>query len=186
MIKQFADSIRPVLEFPFVRRTRRNHALEHATIHMLSRKHRRLRVAGRASDGGFVLIGEVPTDQVEAAVDEALKRMKRGERGLAVHPNCGTNLVTTGFMTTAAAALGLSGGSSRRHLVDRFGIAMALVMAAGLAAQPLGQDLQKHFTTEGDPGDRPGEAGGGTRQGPGRELEKPEPHPDRRAAGLPG
>ena len=153
MIKQFADSIRPVLEFPFVRRTRRNHALEHATIHMLSRKHRRLRVAGRASDGGFVLIGEVPTDQVEAAVDEALKRMKRGERGLAVHPNCGTNLVTTGFMTTLAGYLGLKGGSNQRVSLDRFSFTMSLMVLALIISQPIGMSLQRHITTDGNPGD---------------------------------
>lgn len=155
MIKEFAEMIRPILEFPIVRRTRRNHALEHATIHMLSRRNRTLRVAGRSSDGGFILIGDVPQEQVEAAAYDALSRLKKGESGLALHPNCGTNLVTTGFMTTLAGYIGLRGGNNDNHagLADRFSLTMMLVMIALVVSQPIGMSLQKHITTDGDPGD---------------------------------
>ena len=50
-----------------------------------------------------MLLGDVPTEQVESAVREALQRLKAGERGLAVHPNCGTNLATTGLLATSLA-----------------------------------------------------------------------------------
>ncbi|MEQ8674541.1 MAG: DUF6391 domain-containing protein [Aggregatilineales bacterium] len=153
MIKQFAEMIRPILDFPIVRRTRRNHALEHATIHMLSRRNRTLRVAGRSSDGGFILIGDVPQDQVESAAYDALSRLKKGERSLALHPNCGTNLVTTGFMTTLAGYIGLRGGNRDNHVADRFSLTMILVMVALMISPPIGMSLQKHITTDGDPGD---------------------------------
>ncbi len=152
MIRQLAEFMRPVLDFPIVRRTRRNHALEHATIHVLARKHRGLRVAGRSSDGGFILIGNVPEEQVEEAAYDALNRLKKGERNLAVHPNCGTNLVTSGFMATLAGYVGLR-GKNQQITPDRFSWAMLLVMVAIIASQPLGMSLQKHITTEGDPGD---------------------------------
>lgn len=152
MIEQIAEFARPVLEFPLVRRTRRNHALEHATIHVLSWSNRWLRVAGRSSDSGFVLIGDIDTDKVEIAVSEALNRMRKGEHHLALHPNCGTNLVTAGVVTTLAGMLGLR-GSSKPLTLDRLSWTVMLMMGAIFVSQPLGMSLQKHITTKGEPGD---------------------------------
>jgi hypothetical protein len=152
MIEQFADFARPVLDLPIVRRTRRNHGLEHATIHILSERIRNLRMAGRSTDSGFILMGEAPTEMVESAVNEALRRMRNGEHHLAVHPNCGTNLVTTGLLTTSAAMLGFT-GASRKDAWNRMPAVMALMMAAILFSQPLGSSLQRHITTDGDPQD---------------------------------
>lgn len=140
----------PLLNFPYILRTRRNHGLEHATIHILS-KHR-YSLSGRSSDAGFILFGDVPTDRVENAVQEALRRMKGGEHSLALHPNCGTNLVTAGFLATLVAWMGFS-GSSRKNGWDRFPAVMIGMMSVVLFSTPLGMSLQKHFTTEGDPGD---------------------------------
>lgn len=150
MLEQLATIARPVLNIPFIRRTRRNHGLEHATIHLLNQQGYRL--SGRSSDSGFVILGDVPTDRVERAVRDALARMRGGEHGLAVHPNCGTNLVTTGLLTSLVAMAGLS-GSTRRDSFNRLPLVMMLVMGAILYSQPLGLSLQKHFTTEGNPGD---------------------------------
>jgi hypothetical protein len=152
MIKQIAGYARPVLEFPVIRQVRRNHGLEHATIHLLSRRVKGLSMAGRSSANGFILIGEASTEQIEAAARDALARMKRGEHNLAIHPNCGTNLVTAGVMTTLVAYLGTAGGSRRMNL-DRTAGLMSLMMIAALVSQPLGMSLQRHFTTDGDPGD---------------------------------
>jgi len=152
MLEQLAHSAKPVLDLPIVRRTRRNHGLEHATITLLSRRIKGLQMAGRSDEHGFTLMGEAPTDQIEASVQEALRRMRAGEHGLAVHPNCGTNLVTTGLLTTLVGALGLS-GSSRRESFNRLPMIMVLMMGTVLFSQPLGLALQKHFTTDGDPAD---------------------------------
>src|SRR5690606_7261842 len=84
---------------------RRNHALEHATLAILSEKNPRLRMAGYSDPKGFWLAGEIETEKVEEAVQEALQRMRGGEATLAVHPHCGTNLVTTGFLAGALAWL---------------------------------------------------------------------------------
>lgn len=152
MIEQIAAFARPLLDFPMIRRTRRNHALEHATIHILSGRLKKARLSGRSSDSGFIIIGDVPTDSVESAVHEALSRLQKGEHNLALHPNCGTNLVTTGFMTTLSGLIGLR-GSSKPLTLDRISWTMILMMLAVLFSQPLGMTFQKHFTTEGDPGD---------------------------------
>lgn len=151
-VEQLADSIRPVLDLPLVRRTRRNHGLEHATIHLLSNRVKDLKMAGRSNGDGFVLLGDAPTESIEACVRDALRRMRGGEHHLAVHPNCGTNLVTTGLMTSLAAVIGLA-GANRRDLFNRLPTLMILMMASLLFSQPLGLSLQKYITTDGDPAD---------------------------------
>lgn len=151
MLEQLARLAQPALNLPYIRRTRRNHGLEHATITVLSGR-RRVRLSGRSDDSGFVILGDVATADLEAAVLEALRRMRGGERGLAVHPNCGTNLVTTGFLASLVGLFGL-GGASRRAGFNRLPLVMTLMMAVILYSQPLGLALQRHFTTDGDPGD---------------------------------
>jgi hypothetical protein len=150
MLKTLAELAHPLLNLPPVRRTRRNHGLEHATITVLSGK--RYRLSGRSDDRGFILLGDVPTSAVQTAAAEALRRMRAGEHHLAVHPNCGTNLVTTGFLVSLVGLVGL-GGASRRVGFNRLPLVMSAMMGVILYGPLLGMRLQQHFTTEGDPGD---------------------------------
>lgn len=152
MIKEFAELIEPILEFSFIRRTRRNHALEHATIHVLSGKLKNKSMAGRSSESGFVLMGNVPTEEVKKAAQEALDRLGNGESQLALHPNCGTNLVTAAAMTTFAGYLGLGAGKPR-ITPDRLSWTMTMMVVALIASQPIGMKLQKYITTKDEPGD---------------------------------
>jgi hypothetical protein len=78
--------------------------------------------------------------------------MRNGEHNLAVHPNCGTNLLTTGFLASMVGLLGMA-GSSRRDSFSRLPTVMLAMMVTILYSQPLGMALQKYFTTEGNPGD---------------------------------
>ena len=99
-----------LLDLPLIRRVRQNHAVEHATITMLMARHRSLPlVGGRSNLRGYYVFGAVETEQLAAAARDALARLQRGEAALAIHPNCGTNLVTTGAMaglaTLAATAI---------------------------------------------------------------------------------
>jgi hypothetical protein len=94
-----------LLDHPTLLRIRRNHALEHATIHLLSARPVRTLLVGRSDSRGFYLMGEVPTDDVESAVLQALARLRAGEARLAVHPNCGTNLVTGAALAGTASFL---------------------------------------------------------------------------------
>ncbi len=88
-----------------INRIRRNHGLEHATIHVLSEGHKRFSAQGNSDHRGFHLniYGDVTEEEVAAAVAEAHRRLRAGERHLAVHPNCGTVLVTTALLATLAA-----------------------------------------------------------------------------------
>ena len=154
MFESLAEVAKPVLEIDVIRRVRRVHGLEHATVHILGAQIKNLSVAGRSDPTGFWLAGNVTTEQVEKAAQEALDRMRGGEHDLAVHPNCGTSLLTTGAMTAGAAVLGSVG--VKRGMSDymsRFSMVMLLMMGAVILSRPIGLQLQEHFTTLGEPGD---------------------------------
>jgi hypothetical protein len=145
---------RSVLEFPVVSRVRRNHGLEHATLHILSQRHPRVSMAGHSDSGGFWLLGDVSTEDVESAVQEALDRLRAGERNLAVHPNCGTNFVTAGMFAGLAAFAALFGAGNRfRDRLERLPLAASLATLALILAQPVGLLAQELITTSGDPGE---------------------------------
>ncbi|MBE9507029.1 MAG: hypothetical protein IMY86_03185, partial [Chloroflexi bacterium] len=61
------QSLLAFLDLPPVSRVRRNHALEHATMHVLSERYRNLRLVGRSSLWGFYIYGNVPTEDLLAA-----------------------------------------------------------------------------------------------------------------------
>lgn len=149
-MEQIAERANPILDFAPIRKIRRNHGLEHATVHMAQRKQKDLRVSGWSSPFGFILLHNAPADVMETAAHDALKRMKNGEAGLAVHPNCGTNLIATGVLTTLVGVVFLW-----RHRLTgaRLQRALFFMILAVMAGQPLGMSLQKNFTTDGDPGD---------------------------------
>ena len=148
----------PLLDLPFVSRVRCNHALEHATIHVLSERYRNLKLVGRSSLWGFYIYGSVPTEGVVAAAQEALRRLKTGQRRMAIHPNCGSNLAVAGVLAGLGAFLVLGGGSTSRDrsLVERLSrlpLAFAAATLGIVLAQPLGTALQAHVTTQPDVGD---------------------------------
>jgi len=131
---------------------RQHHAIEHATITLLMARQRGLSLAGGRSDHrGFYVVGAVETHQLAAAVAEALTRLQRGEAELAIHPNCGTNLVTTGAMA-GLAAWGATALSRRRQdgLVDRMAAAVLAATVAVLLSRPVGLRLQRQVTTLAD------------------------------------
>lgn len=129
-------------------RLRRNHAVEHATMHMLSRRYPTQRMAARTTPGGFVLWGDLGTEEVVEAVLEALHRLREGQSELALHPNCGSNLVTGGVLAGMAAWLAIRG--RRRSGLEQVSRALLAATAALLVAQPLGMLLQQRVTTSPD------------------------------------
>ncbi len=128
--------------------TRRNHAMEHATLQILAENLPRLRAAGYSDPNGFWLIGDLETHQIEEAIQQAAARMLGGERELAIHPHCGTNIVSTALVAGSFAWLGMLGaGKSWRDRIERWPLVVSLVAAAMVMAQPLGPYLQERVTT---------------------------------------
>lgn len=130
---------------------RRNHALEHATLHVLEARQPNLRAGGRATAQGFYLYGDLPDEAtVRAAADEAIRRMQAGQRHLAIHPRCGTNVVTTGLLSGALAMLGILAGGKRMPWHVQLPSAILGAMVGALLAQPLGPWMQAHVTTSAE------------------------------------
>lgn len=135
-------------------RVRRNHGLEHATLHVLGARLPHQGFAGHSDWRGFWIIGNLPTETLVEAVEEALARLRNGEAGLAIHPNCGTNFVAAGVLAGTAAGLVMLGSRRRTvDVIDRLPVAITLATLALVAAQPLGLALQQHATVSGEPGD---------------------------------
>jgi Domain of unknown function (DUF6391) len=137
-----------ILETEPISTVRRNHGIEHATVHILTAHDPSTRLIGRADTTGFNIYGDVPTDALVSAAHEAVERLQNGERALAVHPRCGTNLLVAGLLTAVAAALALGRKPSIKKLPD---VILATTLAA-FAAQPVGMSVQEHLTTSPDAG----------------------------------
>ncbi len=144
------DFLDKALNFPPLSRIRRNHALEHATLQMLSRKNAQISAAGYSDTKGFFVVGNVSTDQLREAVNEALRRLRAGEEHLAVHPNCGTNFATAGVVAGTLGWLAMLGSGGARSRLERWPLVVMLVTVGTIMAQPLGHFLQANVTTDGD------------------------------------
>lgn len=132
----------------WIDQTRRNHALEHASLQLLARKRPGHRFAGYSDPFGFWVIGDTPTPVLEEAVGEAISRLNAGEKQLAIHPNCGTNFATAGLLAGTAAWLGMLGvGKGWQQKLERFPLVILLSTLALIFAQPLGLRLQREVTT---------------------------------------
>ncbi len=130
----------------FGRRIRQNHALEHATVTILSGMIPNLRVSARSSSRGFVIFGNVDVEKVRAAAQEALARLQAGETALAIHPNCGTNVAVGVTLAITSWLLILSLVRSR----TRFLTSLLSALGAFLVARPLGAVAQRYVTTLAD------------------------------------
>jgi hypothetical protein len=123
---------------------RRNHALEHATLQILGENNPRLRLAGYSDSLGFWIIGKVDFDDLQEAIHQAHTRLNRGEAHLAIHPNCGTNLLTTGTLVSLASLF--AGLGARKDALSRFSRTLTLVLPALIAGPMIGLQLQQYTT----------------------------------------
>lgn len=136
---------------PLIQRIRRNHSLEHATLHMLARRYPRTSMAGHSDPAGYWILGDLSLEAVSVAAQEALSRLKAGEVGLAIHPNCGTNFATAGLLAGLAGGLAMFGGGRRlRDKLERLPLAVSLATLAVVIARPLGFYFQSRLTTSSE------------------------------------
>ena len=127
---------------------RRNHALEHATIVVMMEREPGRRFNGFSDDDGFFVQGVRSKEEVDSAAREAARRLKAGEKKLAVHRNCGTTIVAANLLAAVfflvALGVGLYLGWSV-YLLILGGIALSLILRV-----PLSLLLQRFVTTDAD------------------------------------
>jgi hypothetical protein len=127
---------------------RRNHALEHATIVVMMEREPGRRFNGFSDDDGFFVQGVRSMEEVDGAAREALRRLRAGEKKLAVHRNCGTTIVAANLLAAVfflgALGVGIYMGWPL-YLLILGGIAISLVLRV-----PLSLFLQRFVTTDAD------------------------------------
>ena len=141
-----------LLDALLVKRTRRNHALEHATVHLISAARPGTPLAGRSTPYGFYIYGNITQELLTEMTHNALSRLRNGENKLAIHPGCGTNYLTSGVFAGTAAFASLSIGNRRTHWSRLPDVFIAATLAL-IIAQPIGPLLQEKVTTLADMGD---------------------------------
>ena len=127
---------------------RRNHALEHATIAVMTEREPQRRFNGFSTDEGFYVQGVRSIEEVDSAAHEALRRLKTGEKKLAVHRNCGTTIVAANLLAAVfflgSLGVGLYLGWNV-YLLILGGIVLSLLLRV-----PLSLFLQRFVTTDAD------------------------------------
>lgn len=137
-----------ILDLPFVDLTRRNHALEHATLHVLAQKYPNRMLAGHSNPTGFFIVGDVPLEAVTDAATEALRRLRAGESQLAIHPGCGTNMATSALLGATLGWFVLRGARSTTGRLLRLPFAFGFALLGLVLSRPLGPLLQQKVTTD--------------------------------------
>lgn len=137
-----------ILNWLPIKRVRRAHALEHATVHVLSERKPDLTLMGRASVWGFTIYGDVDTAALTEAAREGLRRLQAGRSELAVHPHCGTNLAVAALLAAGSSAL----VARERSPWRRAWLALSAAAAVVAGSQALGARAQRHLTTSADVG----------------------------------
>ena len=128
---------------------RRNHALEHATIVVMMEREPGRKLNGFSTDDGFFVQGVRSIAEVESAAREALRRLRAGEKRLAVHRNCGTTIVAANLLAAifflGALGLGFALGGQWLYLLIVGGVVLAFALRV-----PLSLLLQRFVTTDAD------------------------------------
>ena len=129
------------------RNVRRNHALEHATAHVLEEGlGRPLPLSGYAVEDGFFIdgpLGPLGPTTVLAAAREALSRLEAGDRTLAQHGRCGTTIIVVNFLASVAFLLLLVATGQMSFLAIL--VALLVANAIGPFLSPL---VQRYLTTD--------------------------------------
>jgi hypothetical protein len=127
---------------------RRNHALEHATIVVMMEREPGRKLNGFSTDEGFFVQGARSFEEVETAAREALRRLRGGEKGLAIHRNCGTTIVAANLLAAVfflgSLGLGLYLGWPLYPLI------LGSILLAFVLRVPLSLVLQRFVTTDAD------------------------------------
>jgi hypothetical protein len=126
-----------------VKRVRQHHAIEHATLHILSERFPHATFAGYSDPLGFLIFGPVDSYGLRRVVGDAMLRLQAGESHLAIHANCGTMLASTAMLTALAAMIGSAG---QKGAVARFTSMLTWVLGALLVSRPLGLWFQRYTT----------------------------------------
>ena len=129
-------------------RVRRNHALEHATVTLMLDEGVRGPLGGYSTPWGFFVVGDLSTEQLRRIVDEALNGLNLGRSEMAISPHCGTNMAVAALFSGVLTRLVL--GRKKKGRWKRIPLALGVVVVGVLLSKPVGNAIQRRFTTLSD------------------------------------
>ena len=135
---------------PPIAQMRKNHALEHTTINLLESAAPEKGFSGWSIHNGFWILGHCDIQTIQETVDLALAKLRNGQKQLAIHPSCGTNLMMSGLLTAIGALVTLRGTKKESERISRLS---SLVLVSGAMLQlskPLGPWVQANITVDPD------------------------------------
>jgi hypothetical protein len=104
---------------------------------------------GFSTDDGFFVQGVRSTEEVDNAAREALRRLRAGEKKLAIHRNCGTTIVAANLLAAVfflgAVGVGFYLGGNLLYLLILGGVILSFALRV-----PLSLFLQRFVTTDAD------------------------------------
>ena len=128
-----------------LRRVRRNHALEHATVTLMLEEGVRGPLGGYSTPWGFFIVGNLSTEQLSRIVGEALGSLRAGRSEMAISPHCGTNMAVAAIISGALTRLVLGRRKSGRW--KRLPLVMGAVVVGAALSRPVGNAIQRRYTT---------------------------------------
>ena len=131
-----------------LRRVRRNHALEHATVTIMLEEGVRGPLGGYSTPWGFFIIGKLSTEQLTRIVEGALEGLNAGRSEMAISPHCGTNMAVAALISGALTRLAM--GKRRHGRWKRIPLVLAAIAAGAVLSRPLGNAIQRRYTTLSD------------------------------------
>ena len=131
-----------------LRRVRRNHALEHATVTLMLEEGVRGPLGGYSTPWGFFIMGNLSTEQLTRIVHNALESLNAGRSEMAISPHCGTNIAVAALLSGALTRLAL--GRSRRARWKRIPLALGAIVVGAALSRPVGNAIQRRYTTLSD------------------------------------
>ncbi len=131
-----------------LRRVRRNHALEHATVTLMLEEGVRGPLGGYSTPWGFFIVGNLSTEQLTRIVSNALESLNAGRSEMAISPHCGTNMAVAALFSGVLTRLAL--GKIRRGRWGRIPLVLGAIVVGAVLSRPVGNAIQRRYTTLSD------------------------------------
>lgn len=109
-------------------------------------------MGGHSNPTGFYLMGGFNKEEIQEAADEAMRRIRAGEKELAIHEGCGTNIATSTLLPAMFAFVPMQQARSNFWRVFLIPFAIGLAVFGYFLSKPLGPWLQRNVTTEANLG----------------------------------
>ena len=141
-----------ILDLPLILETRRNHAVEHATLHILADKYKNQNMAGHSNPGGVFPLRKLRQTGYSICRNRSDESSPCGRKRAGCPPGLrdkpGDHRVSAGAVCLAP----FRGVRSTPWRIVLIPLALSFAVLGFFLSRPVGTWLQAHVTTEADLG----------------------------------